>query len=234
VTRLFALAACLLVPIPCLAQGIGGGLWVDTLELAAAKAFVLQTAHELDAPPEVMDELAALLGNVPDLAPVPMLGASASVPAGVGAVEFEAAVLTDTLLHMLGVWPPGGVTFAAPPLQADFDLIAYRFSASWRPRLDLGLLAVAAGAGFAFSGGAITPKLASADPDVQAIVDQWPLEGLTWSAGGALVGAGLELGLPFLRLFVRGGLTLPLYQSPGAWGLRVGAYHGAAGLVIRF
>lgn len=225
---------CLLVPIPCLALGIGGGLWIETLDLTNAKAFVLQTAQDLDAPPEVTDELNALLAGIPDLAPFPMLGALISAPAGVGAVEFEAAMLTERMLHLTEVWPPGGMTFTDPPLSVNFALTAYRFSASWRPRIDLGLVAVAGGAGFAFSAGSLNPALSSPDPDVQAIIDLWPLEGISWSAGGAMLGADLELGLPFLRLFLRGGLTLPIFQSPGVWGLRVGSYYAAVGLVIRF
>ncbi len=45
---------------------------------------------------------------------------------------------------------------------------------------------------------------------------------------------GVAIGLPFLRLFVRGGLFLPVVQAPGAWGILVGGYLAAAGMVIRF
>lgn len=156
------------------------------------------------------------------------------MPLAAGALEVEGAALTDGILRSLGLWPPGGVDVADPLVHVDFRLSAYHLGLSWWGRLDLAVLAVGVGAGLGFSGGGVVPEITSTDPILAGLIAQLPLSGITWSAGGATLVADVELGFPFLRLFVRGGLFFPLFQAPGAWGIRVGGYTGTAGLTLRF
>lgn len=228
------LLVAVLCPAVALGQGIGLGVWADALDVAGTKAYVVDLANDLGAPPEALAELVGFLAEVPDLLPFPLLGGFISVPLPAGALEVEGAALTDGILRSLGLWPPGGVDVADPPVHVDFRLSAYHLGLSWWGRLDLAVLAVGVGAGLGFSGGGVVPEITSTDPVLAGLIAQLPLSGITWSAGGATLVADVELGFPFLRLFVRGGLFFSLFQAPGTWGIRVGGYTGAAGLTLRF
>ena len=179
-------------------------------------------------------EVEAKLSDVPDLVPLPLLGGRFSFPLPIGALELEGAFLTDQILVGLGLWPASGVEFSDPPIGVDLEIGAYSLGLSWQLGLDLGLLAVGVGAGGAVVGGGIVPHVTTTHPDLAPILDTIPWDGITWAAAGAVLTATAELGLPFLRLFVRGGLFLPVPQAPGAWAIRVGGYSAAAGMVIRF
>jgi hypothetical protein len=222
------------MPVLALGVAIGLGMWAGLLDVSGTKDHLLDVAEGLGAPPATLAKIEAALGDVPDSVPVPLLGGLVSVPLPIGSLELEGAVLTDGILEGLGLWPPGGVSLADPALSVDFTLLTYRVGMSWQIGLDLGLLALSLGAGGALFGGGIVPAVTTTDPVLDPIVAAIPGEGITWSAAGGTLTAAVELGLPFLRLFVRGGVFLPVIQASGAWGVLVGGYSAAAGMVIRF
>lgn len=218
--------------VGALGVAIGVGIWAGMLDVSATKDHLVDVAEGLGASPEVLIEIGKALADVPDSLPFPLVGGLVAVPLPIGALEFAGAVLTDGVLR--GLWPAGGVTLAAPPLHVDFALMAYRVGLSWQVGLDLGLLALGVGAGGALVAGGIVPTVTTTDPGLAPILAAVPWDGITWSAAGGTLTAVVELGLPFLRLFVRGGLFLPVTQAPGGWGVLVGGYSATAGVVIRF
>jgi hypothetical protein len=60
------------------------------------------------------------------------------------------------------------------------------------------------------------------------------LEDLRGSAFAAHVGARLEVGAPFLRVYVEAKLVQPIAEWVGWWGIRAGGLAGSVGVVIRF
>jgi len=217
-----------------LGLAIGLGIWAHTLDLPHTKGYLLDLAADLGVPPTALAELEVSLAQVPDLVPVPLLGGRVSLPLPLGVLEVEGAFLTDGILVGLGMWPAGGLALGDPPVTVDLGLAAYHVGLSWNVGIDLGLLAVAVGVGGALCGGGIVPRVTTTDAVWEPILAAIPWDGITWSAVGGTLTTTVELGLPFLRLFVRGGLFLPVTQAPGAWGIRVGGYSAAAGMVIRF
>ncbi|HAZ28074.1 TPA: hypothetical protein DCY67_05620 [Candidatus Acetothermia bacterium] len=217
-----------------LGVAIGLGLWAGMLDVSGTKDHLLDVVAGLGAPPAVLAEIEAALGDVPDSVPIPLLGGLVAVPLPIGSLELDGAILTDGILEGLGLWPTGGVILADPSLSVDFAFLTYRVGLSWQVGLDLGLLALSLGAGGALFGGGIVPTVTTTDPALAPILAAFPWEGLTWSAAGGTLTATAELGLPFLRLFVRGGVFLPAIQTPGTWRVLVGGYSAAAGVVIRF
>jgi len=214
------LLAMLAIPGVATAQGISVGLWVDTLDIAGTKDMLLSWAGALDIPEEALNELSAMLGELPNLVPVPLVGISLGIPLGQLELQLEGALLTDGVLRNFGLWPGQGVDLAE--LHLDFMLRAYHLALGISPRLDLGIIAVALAAGLSLSGG---------DLFLQAAMDAAQL---TWGAGGGTLGAQLELGLPFLRLFASGAVFLPWGQVQDTWNVRVGPWQGKVGVVIRF
>jgi len=210
------------IPWGALAQGIGGGLWLDTLDITETKAALFSQAEGIGLPKDVLDELATTLGEVPDLVPMPLLGASLGIPFGPVEIEVGGGFLTDGILKGLGLWPRPGLDLTEPPLHLDFRLFAYHLALALSPRLDLGILALSFQAGVALLGGNLA---------LQAVIDGLGLTELAWSAAGGTLGARLELGLPFLRLFVSGTAFFPWDQSPG---IQAGPWQASLGVVIRF
>ena len=215
------LVAILAIPWGALAQGIGSGFWVDTLNIVGTKAVLLSWAEGLDLPEEAREELSAMLGELPNLVPVPLVGIFLGIPLGPVELQLAGALLTDGLLRNVGLWPAYGMDLAES-LHLDFMLRAYHLALGVSPRLDLGFVAFALAAGLSLSGG---------DLSLQVATDE---EKLGWGAIGGTLGARLELGLPFLRLFALGAAFFPWGQIEDAWGAFVGPWQGAMGVVIRF
>ncbi|MBC7169327.1 hypothetical protein H5T54_00120 [Candidatus Bipolaricaulota bacterium] len=213
---------------------IGLGVWAGFLDVTGTKDRLVEVATDLGAPPAALAELEAALANVPDAVPFPLLGGLVALPLPIGTLAVEGALLTDGALVAMGLWPSGGVDLVDPPLAVDLALTAYRVGLSWKVGLDLGFVAAGVGVGGAVFGGSILPAVTTTHPDLGPILAAIPWDGITWSAGGASLTATVELGLPFLRLFVQGGVFLPVAQAPGGWAIRVGGYSAAAGVVIRF
>lgn len=209
------LAALAVFPWGVAAQGMGGGLWIESLDIAGAKAALLAWAEGQDLPQEAFGELQALVEGLPDVVPVPLFGVAVEVPLGPVELELEGALLTDGMLRRLGDWPAQGAE-VEPTFRACY--LALGLS----PRLDLGLIAVAGTYGLFLSAGDLSLQLATSG---------WEL---AWRGIGGTLGARLELGLPFFRLFCSGALLFPWGQVQDAWGIRVGPWQGRVGVVIRF
>ncbi len=222
---------------PSYGIGIGGGLWADALDISDTKSFALSFIEDLGVPPEELQGIEAELAAIPDHVPVPKLGGFLSIPLGVGAVEVEAALLSDGVLRNFGVLPPGLIDLGepdGPELWLDLDLMAFRVAIGFHPRYDVRFFAAGVGAGMAFTGGHVELVFSSPDPELEPFIPQLPPGTLRWRAVGPMLSADLELGLPFLRMFVRGSLFLPLLQSTGDAGLRAASTGLATGLAIRF
>ena len=215
------LVAILAIPWGALAQEVSLGLWFDTLNITETKAALLSQAERLDIPEEAREELSAMLGELPNLVPVPLVGIFLGIPLGPVELQLAGALLTDGVLRNAGLWPAPGMDLAES-LHLDFMLRAYHLALGVSPRLDLGFVAFALAAGLSLSGG---------DLSLQVATDE---EKLGWGAIGGTLGARLELGLPFLRLFALGAAFFPWGQIEDAWGAFVGPWQGAMGVVIRF
>ncbi len=223
--------------VPSCGIGIGGGLWADALDVSDTKRFALAFLEDLGVPPEELQGIEAELAAIPDQLPIPKLGGFLSIPLGIGAVEVEGALLSDGVLRNFGLLPPGRIDLGepdGPPLWLDLDLMAYRVAVGFHPRFDVGFFAAGVGAGLAFTGGHVELALSSPDPEVEPYIPELPPGAFRWRAAGPTLSADVEFGLPFLRLFVRGNLFLPLLRSAGEAGLQAGPYGASTGLVIRF
>lgn len=219
--RKMALVLLIMVPWGAVAQGISLGLWFDALNITQAKAALLSWDEGLGLPQEALEEVSAIMGELPNLVPVPLFGISLGIPVGSVELQLAGALLTDGLLRKAGLWPAQGIDLAES-LHLDLTLQAYRLALGVAPRLDLGIVAFALAAGLSLSGG---------DLSLQVATDE---EKLRWGGIGGTLGARLELGLPFLRLFSSGAIFFPWGQIDDVWDVRVGPWQGTVGVVIRF
>ncbi|MGC9529499.1 MAG: hypothetical protein ACP5G2_02620 [Candidatus Bipolaricaulaceae bacterium] len=215
--------------LPALAAGLGGEVRVDPLTLAQAKAQLQSWISAADLPDELAADLSARLAELPDWTPLPLLGGWAGVTAG--PVEFNAgaALITDDLLRRAGLWPEHGVVVADPGLTADAQLMAYHFELGATLGLDLGLVLVGLESGADLAGGRMRLWLDSELADQPAAL---PGE-VTWSSVGVHLGLRVEVGIPLLRLFARGGALAQVSRWSGC-PLAVGPWYGAVGLAVRF
>lgn len=226
--------------VPSSALGLGGGLWADTLDIAATKDFLITfLEEEVGVPPDELADIEAQMAEIPDLLPVPMVGGFLSLDVGIGALELEASYLSDRLLRTVAGLEPGPIPITEPEdefeITVDPRLGAYRLAVGWHPRFDVGLFAAGVGIGAALTGGGLDLIFDTDDEDVGEFLSQFEFEEGTfnWFAGGPVLSGHVELGLPFLRAFARGNLFLPVFSSSGAAGLRAASLGGAVGLVIR-
>jgi len=226
--------------VPSCALGLGGGLWADTLDVRDTKDFLIGFLQdEVGVPPQEMEEIEAALAEVPDLLPYPMLGGFLSLNVGLGALELEASYLSDSLVRSFAGLEPGPIPITEPEdefeITVDPRLGAYRVALGWHPRFDMGLFAAGVGIGAALTGGGLDLIFDTDDEDVGEFLSQFEFEDGTfsWSAGGPMLWGHLELGLPFLRAFVRGNLFLPIFSSSGAAELRAASLGASVGLVLR-
>ncbi len=218
-------------------MGLGGGVWLDSLDITKTKEFVLGLMEDMGIPPDELGDIEASMVAELDYLPVPTIGGFFSVDAGIGSLEFEGAFVSDRLLRVAGLLPPGPIDIGEPgevPITVDLELVVFRLALGWHPRLDVGLFAAGVGIGAAMSGGGLEAVFASPDPEVQAHLPHIPPGSFSWFAAGPMLWADLELGLPFLRLFARGNLFVPFARSSGEAELRPGNLGGAVGLVVRF
>ena len=217
-------------PKPRAKIGVSASASGVALDLEAAKSFLLATLEEVPLP---LGGLVDAIAGLPPFVPVPLIGGGLSIPAPLGSIGIAASVLTDGMLRGVGIWPAGGVQLG-PHLSADFHLAAFRFSLHWDLALDLWLLAAGFGLGIDLVGGRFHPQLASPDPEIQALLPEFCPDAFGWLAAGPGLRAFCELGPPFMRLTLAGGLFLPIYQAPGEAGLLVAPPGGSIALSLRF
>jgi hypothetical protein len=197
--------------------------------------------------------LNANLAAFPTLLPLPLLGGGMefSVPLVVmDGVRLSGGILNGAIVR--GLAAMGGVEIPDPLLQEEFvlggetasftvdaELSAWALSVEVVKRLDLLVAALNLSAGVDFLGGGATIQVDRQLPPewiggVDAALGALHLDGVRWSAVAGHLGLGLEVGLPFLRLYADVRLLQPFAQNVGWWDLRVGGLAGTVGVVIRF
>jgi hypothetical protein len=202
---------------------------------------------------DALAQLEATISTAPTQVPVPLLagGFDVGLPLVViDGIRFSFGLLTDGMLREVASW--AGIGVPAPLVDASIDLgeetatvtgdvgfVTWSAALDAVKRLDLWIAAFDLFAGCGLTQGRIDPSISVEVPAAwtdaaEGALDALRLDGLTWSAFSLHGGVGLELGLPFLRLYVDVKFVLPLGQSSGWWNLRVGQWAGALGMVIRF
>jgi hypothetical protein len=189
----------------------------------------------------------------PTLVPVPLVcvGVEISLPAVViDGVRASLGILNDGILREAAGW--AGLELPMPLFDAavevgeetatfvaDVTFSTWTLSLDAVKRIDVFVAAVNLFAGGNLVRGRIDPRIdvdvpAEWDDGVSSALDALNTDGLTWSSFSLHAGLGLELGLPFLRIYADVRFVLPFGQTPGWWNLRVGRWAGALGMVIRF
>jgi hypothetical protein len=230
---------------------------------AASDELVSLLADQGMPPDEVADiatsfdtaiaDLSAGLATFPTLLPVPMIGGGIEIPLPfvvVDGIRVFGGILDTAIVR--GVATLAGVEIPDPLLDeefdlggetahlaADLDISAWVVSVEAVKRLDIWVAALNLSAGVDSTGGALTAVVTREVPagwegGIDATVASLHLEDLRWSAFAAHVGARLELGFPFLRLYAEVRLVQPVAEWVGWWDLHVGGLAGSVGMVIRF
>ena len=195
----------------------------------------------------------ARLTAFPTLVPVPLIGGGIEIPLPfvvVDGVRLSGGILSSGIVR--GIADMAGVEIPDPLLDEEFalgdetarftvdaDLSAWAISVEAVKRFDIVIAALNLSAGIGWTGGAVTVDVGrELSPEwaegVDAALAALHLDDVRWSALAAHVGARLEVGFPFLRLFAEARLVQPIVEWVGWWDLHVGGLAGAVGVVIRF
>jgi len=193
------------------------------------------------------------LSSFPTLVPVPLIGGALEIGLPlviVDEIRISGGMLTTDLVR--GIAGVAGVEIPEPLLDQDFDLgeetahvaagldvSAWAVSLEAAKRLDAFLLALNLSAGLDYAGLAIRPTISRQVPaewegGIDAALGALHLDDIRAAAFSAHVGARLELGVPFLRLYAEVRLVQPIVEWVGWWDLHVGGLAGSLGVVIRF
>ncbi len=205
---------------------------------------------ELDA---TVADITGALDELPGFLPVPLVALGIELPVSlvvVDAVRVSGGLLRDAWVR--GIASAAGVVVPTPLVDRTFDLGGdpARFAvdasfAAWSlaldavKRLDLWIaaLSLSAGMGYAAGGATVTVERevpSSWEPAVDEALAALHLDDLRWAAWSTRLGARLELGLPFLRVFAEVRLVQPLVAWVGEWDLVAAGWAGTIGVVIRF
>ena len=199
------------------------------------------------------DEVEATLEGLPLLLPVPLLGGgiefSLPIPF-ISGLRLSGGALNDLLVRRL--IEVAGETIPVPLFEATFDadtvsgsvtadaaFSTWMASADVVSRFDALFAAMSVAVGVDWIQGSIAPSVdLEIPPDWTATatdaLEELHLEALSWTSFGVHGALGVELGLPFLRVYGHVRFRLPVSERVGWWQLRAGRYAGALGMVIRF
>ncbi len=198
-------------------------------------------------------DFSAGLASVPTLLPLPTLGGALElgIPLVViDEVRFSGGILTTGIIR--GIADLAGAEIPNPLLDqdldlggevahvtADVDVSAWTLSVEAVKRLDVFLAALNLSAGLGYTSVAVTPEITREVPaewqaGIDAALGALHLDDIRTAALSGHVGARLELGAPFLRLYAEVKLVQPIAEWVGWWDLHVGGLAGSAGVVIRF
>lgn len=206
---------------------------------------------------EVFDRIATDMSTnleaLPNIAPVPWVGASLEVPLSlpiVDGVRIQLGFLTDSLIRAAAAL--AGTSIPAPlfegSIEIDGDQVSARGDwglATWMgsvdalARFDALFAALDIGVGIHWIDGRLLPSLTVDAPDGwdEVVNDAWAElhpDQLTWSSAGMHGMFGVEVGPPFFRVYGNMAFLAPISQSVNWWDLRVGRFVVTAGVVIRF
>ncbi len=198
-------------------------------------------------------DVTSSLATFPTLVPFPLVagGIEISLPwVVVDGLRFSGGVLTGAMVRSIAGM--AGAEIPAPLVDTSFDLggepahvtldadvSAWTLSIEAVKRFDLLLAALNLSAGVDYIGGAVKLDVNHQVPAewsgaMDAALAALHPDDVHWSALAAHVGARLELGVPFLRLYVEARLVQPVFEGVGWWDLHVGGFAGSLGVVIRF
>lgn len=198
-------------------------------------------------------DLTTGLSTIPTLLPVPLLGGGVEIPLPwvvIDGIRVSGGILDTAMVR--GIVDMLGVTIPDPLLDeeidlggeaahftADVDVSAWTLSVEAVKRVDFFLAALNLSAGVDYTSGAVTVDVGREIPAewteaIDAALVALHLGDIRWSALAARVGARLELGIPFLRLYAEVRLVQPLAEWVGWWDLHIGGLAGSVGVVIRF
>ncbi len=198
-------------------------------------------------------DMNAGLAAFPPLLPVPLLGGGIEIPLPfvvVDAIFVSGAILNGAIVR--GLAGAAGVEIPDPLIdeQFDFDGETTRFTldadfSAWTlsveavKRFDAVVAALNLSAGVDYTSGAVLVDVGHDLPaewavGIDSALAELHLDDVRWSALAAHVGARLELGFSFLRLYAEARLVQPIIEWAGWWNLRVGGLAGGVGVVIRF
>ncbi len=190
---------------------------------------------------------------LPTLLPLPLLGGGVEIGLPllvVDGIRLSGGFLDSALVRAIA--GASGVPVPDPLIEVEFDLggeaaelaLDVEFSV-WTAsvdavkRFDLLIAALDLSAGLAYTSGAVTVDATRDVPagwgeGVDAALAELHLDQLRWSTLAARVGARIELGVPFLRLYAEVHFGEPIVEWVGWWDLRGGGWSGSVGVVIRF
>ena len=201
----------------------------------------------------VLDEIEETMEGLPLLLPVPLMGAgiefSLPIPF-ISGLRLSGGVLNDLLIRRLAA--VAGEPISEPLIDAAFDadtvsgrvtadaaFSTWMASAEVVSRFDALFAAMSVAVGVDWIQGAIVPSVEfDVPPDWAATASgalaELHLDDLSWSTFAVHGALGVEIGLPFLRVYGQVRFLLPVNERVGWWQLRAGRYAGALGMVIRF
>lgn len=207
---------------------------------------------EADFDAALTDVTTTLVG-LPSFIPIPLVAGGVEIPLSlvvVDAVRVSGGVLDSAIVR--GIASAAGIEIPSPLVDETFDLDGETAGlaldvdvSSWSvamdavKRLDIWIAALNLSAGFGYTAGGITVDVERDVPadwirGVDSALAELHLEELRWAALTTRVGARLELGLPFLRVYAEARLVQPLVEWVGWWDLGVAGWAGTLGVVIRF
>ena len=184
--------------------------------------------------------------------PIPLLGGSIGIPLPfivVDELRISGGFLNDSLLRgmadLFGLQLPSplfdetiNTGLGAGTITADLSLSTFMLSSELVKRFDLIIAGIELGVGFDLIQGSVVPQVEAVlpgfQPEVDAALTALHLDELYWSVFATHASLGVELGPPFLRLFARGQILIPISHSTGWWLSATGSISGSIGMVIRF
>ena len=204
---------------------------------------------------EAGNRIEETVDDLPSLVPLPLLGVAIEIPLPLVVVDglrITGGLLTDGILRSAAT--VAGFDVPKPLFETEFDihelaiegaasvdvdLSAWMLSTEVVKRIDLFLLGFTLGAGLDLIQGRVEPVVdLDASPEIddglRNALAALHLDELTWSTFGVHATVGIELGLPFLRIYGDLRFLLPLSERDGWWGLRAGDFSGLVGIAILF
>ena len=248
------LVLLLLISFSGLSGGVGAGLSFYTLDLAPTMAQIpTAVSDSLDAlgisgtdKSTILADIEAALAQIEadfpvSSIPIPLLGGSIGISLPfivVDELRISGGILNDSLLR--GMADLFGLQLPSPlfdetidtgqgtgTITADLSLSTFMLSSELAKRFNLIIAGIELGVGFDLIQGSVVPQ-------VDAALAALHLDEFHWSVFATHVSLGVELGPPFLRLFARGQILIPISHSTGWWPFATGSISGSIGMVIRF
>ena len=184
--------------------------------------------------------------------PIPLLGGSIGISLPfivVDELRISGGILNDSLLR--GIADLFDLELPSPlfdetidtgqgtgTITADLSFSTFMLSSELVKRFDLIIAGIELGVGVDLIKGSVVPQVEAVlpgfQPEVDAALAALHLDEFHWSVFATHVSLGMELGPPFLRLFARGQILIPISHSTGWWLFAIGSISGSIGMVIRF